>query len=123
MKYRALILVGFLFSVTIAVAAATEDSDDPLLDARIEVATLRLNHTENSPILIEAEVRFDAISKNFSETPAEYRDHLQERIVQAEIEESVLRLHYTDKHPKMIMAKMRMSFLRQELQRTDGTIL
>jgi len=118
MKRLTLTFVGLLISL---VAVAAENTDDPLLDARLDVMTLKLRFTEKHPKLILARMRLKDISRTFSESPAEYRTHLQARIRQAGTEESELRMHYTKTHPKMIAVEAMLAFLRSELQRTEGT--
>jgi hypothetical protein len=114
MKSVTIILASLLFSAVIALAQV---SDDPLLDARIEVVTLRLHYTDKHPKMIEAQTRLNFLSKTYSESRANYRAHIQERITEAEVEEAVLRTRYTDKHPKWVANEATLAFLREELQR------
>jgi uncharacterized protein involved in exopolysaccharide biosynthesis len=108
-----------ILSLTAGKAAVAHQSDDPLLDARLEVETLKLRYTDEAPKMTEAEVRLNAISKTFSETPQEYRAHIQERITQLEEEDAALSLKYYPVHPKRMAAEAKLSFLRQELQRAS----
>ena len=119
MKQTFFILVSIMLPMLIA--RATDGSDDPLLDAKIEVIGLKLHYTEEHPKMIEAEIHLNAMEKTYSETPADYRAHLIERIQQAEVEDADLSLRYTALHPRRIAVETKLKFLRQELQRTGGT--
>jgi uncharacterized protein involved in exopolysaccharide biosynthesis len=115
MKPTAIILASIMLSAAVARA---DVSDDPLLDARMEVAQLRLVYTEQHPQLIEAEARLAALSKSYPETPEQYREHLRERLAEAEADKAALALNYLPAHPKMIQIQAEIDFLNQELQRT-----
>lgn len=119
MKKFLLTFAVLIFSLTAGMTAVVQQSFDPLLDARLEVETLKLRYTDEAPKMIEAEVRLDDISKTFSETPQEYRAHIQERLAQAEQEDADLSLRYMPAHPRRMAAQARLNFLRRELQRAS----
>jgi cobalamin biosynthesis Mg chelatase CobN len=119
MKLVTLIAVGLLGTSVAAVAEVDTVSDDPLLDARLEVVSLRLRLTEKNPKMIEAENRVDTLSRIFSENDDAYQAHVQERIVQIQAQEAELSDHYTKKHPTMIALDTKLGFLQQELQRLE----
>jgi len=115
MRRITLVLLVLLSSGAVSIA---ENSDDPLLDARIQVVDLQGRYTEKHPKVVEAEAYCAAIAKYFSESPEEYRAHVQERIVQAEADEAELSLRYKPNHPKYILVERKLTFLRKELQRS-----
>lgn len=107
--------MGAAWFATVAVYA--DGSDDPLLDAKMDVAMLRLRYTERNPKMQEAEARLDVLTKSYSETRTEYLAHVQERIDETEAEIAALRLRYTAMHPKVQEAQEKLDFLQQERQR------
>jgi hypothetical protein len=117
MKKMAFIGAGLLVCVG---AFAAEESNDPLLDAKLELAAARLRYTEQNPKIIYAEARVQAIAKVFSETAEEYRAHIKERIMQEKVEDAELALRYTDKHPKRIAVAAKLAFLQQELEKAGS---
>jgi hypothetical protein len=70
-----------------------------------------------NPKLILAEARCTEVAKIFSETPAEYRAHVMERLQQAELEEADVQLRYRPPHPEYVSVEAKLAFLRAELQR------
>ena len=121
MKKMALTLIG-VGVLACVVAVAADESNDPLLDARLDLAAARIKYKEQNANVIQAEARVEAVAKVFSETAADYCAHIKERLIQGEVEEAELALRYKEQHPKRIAAAAKLAFLRQELERaTKGS--
>ena len=99
-----------------------EKSDDPVLDAKLDLMLLRLRFTEQHPEVAEAKARFDVLSKTIPAVSLlEYRSHLEERLARAQVENAELSLHFTEQHPKRVFMAEKLKFLQQELQRTQSS--
>ena len=115
----AVFLLGLSLSGSVFAADNSQPaSDDPLLDARIEVAQFQYWYTDRSPKMIAAKQRVEILSKTSTETPAAYQAHIQERVDKAETEDRRLSYWFTEKAPKRMAIKAELNLLQQELQPT-----
>ncbi len=117
MKHIALTAL-LLFSASTRLLAG--NSDDPVLDAKINVAELGSSYADKHPKMAEARARLDALSRTTPEVPpATYRSHLQDRIDEAQREDWVLSQKYRQHHPARQRLAEKLKFLRDELQRVQ----
>lgn len=98
--------------------ALATDSDDPLLDARIDLQELSLVYAHQNPKVIAARERLEELTKTYAdETLIEYQAHVRERIQEAEAEAGELIHIYLPSSPRMRAVQAKLDFLRSELQR------
>ena len=111
------ILLASLMFPLLCNAEVTTNSDDPLLDARIQVEQFHLRYSEKNPRMTQAEKEADMLSRTAHESPEQYQAHILERLQDAQAEKARLSLRYNEKHPKMMMVEHLMLFLQGELDR------
>lgn len=118
MKHNALIAM-ILLSTSAALMA--DGSDDPALDAEINVVVLGTRYTDKHPAMAEARAKLDALSQRTPAVPLDaYRSHLQERIDEAQREDWGLSQKYRSHYPARQLLAEKLKFLRGELQRVQA---
>ncbi len=103
--------------VLLIAPAPAAPAEDPLLDAKLDLAVLRLTYQERHPKVIAARARLDALATASQVTPAQHRAHIQKRLREAEAEDSRLSGTHTEKHPKRVEVMERVRVLKAELER------
>jgi len=110
------------FFLLLTAATLGAGSDDPLLDARLNMVTLRLRYSEKHPKFLEARALIDMLSKRpTSITPEQHLAHVRERLAREEDADAELGLRYAERHPKRVAEAEKIAFLRQELAEAERT--
>jgi septal ring factor EnvC (AmiA/AmiB activator) len=101
--------------------AVAQTSDDPVLDAKIDVAVLSADYTDAYPKVVAAK---DHLAFLLSSTPLEssslYHAHVQERIEQVQREDTALSRTYKEQHPKRKVLAGELVFLQKELHQSES---